>query len=297
MQLSLIYPCPLINNHFNHSFYMLTIKHFCYLGIFLLAPYFLVAQTGTPKKKIKVFLLGTFHFHNPGLDLAKTKDTDILSAKSQQEIQEVVTIIAKQAPSKIFFEAPVKYQPKMDSLFKVYMNGGLQDDKDEVTQIGFRLMKQLGIKQSYCVDANGNFPADSLIKTWETSGQQAYLDAFMKVIRSYEKESNEQIANNMSIKKRLYLMNTQIARQKDLAFYSAPMVMKAGQQDNFIGADLTSEWYKRNIRIYSNIMRQIQPTDTCIFIMFGASHIPILEHLFALQAEEFELIDVAKLLR
>lgn len=276
---------------------MHTIKYFCFLAIFLFIPYGLSAQTSTSKKKIKVFLLGTFHFHNPGLDLAKTKDTDILSAKSQKEIQEIVTIIAKQTPSKIFFEASLKYQPKMDSLFNVYMNGGLQNDKDEITQIGFRLMKQLGVKQAYSVDANGNFPADSLMKTWEISGQQDYLGAFMKVIQSYEKETNEQIASNMSIKKRLYLMNTQESRLKNLAFYSTPIVMKAGQQGNFIGADLTSEWYKRNIRIYSNIIRQVQPTDTCIFVMFGASHIPILEHLFALQTDDFEIIDVAKLLR
>jgi hypothetical protein len=263
-----------------------------FIGLFL--PLCMQAQT---KKKTKVVLLGVFHFHNPGLDLAKTKDTDILSAKCQQEIQDVVNIIAKTKPNKIFFEAPISYQKKMDSLYKSYLAGGLKDNKDETMQVGFRLMKQLGLSKSYCVDANGEFPADSLMATWQANGQQAYLDEFMAAIKGYEIETNKQIASGMSIKERLRLINETTARQKDLALYSAISVMKAGKQGNFIGADLATEWYKRNIRIYSNILRELESNDDTIFILFGSGHQAILEHLFSLHSEEFEVINVAKLLK
>jgi hypothetical protein len=262
--------------------------------IVLFLPLCIQAQT---KKKTKVFLLGVFHFHNPGLDLAKTKDTDILSPKCQQEIQDVVNIIANTKPNKIFFEAPISYQKKMDSLYKSYLAGGLKGDKDETTQVGFRLMKQLGLNKSYCVDANGEFPADSLMATWQANGQQAYFDEFMAVIKGYETETNKQIASGMSIKERLRLMNETAEREKNLAFYSATPVMKAGEKGNFIGADLATEWYKRNIRIYSNILRELDSNDDTIFIIFGASHQSILEHLFLLHPEEFEVINVAKLLK
>lgn len=262
------------------------------IGLFL--PLCVQAQA---KKKTKVFLLGVFHFHNPGLDLVKTKDTDILSPKCQEEIQDVVNIIAKTKPNKIFFEASLSYQKKMDSLYKSYLAGGLKDDKDETTQVGFRLMKQLGLNKSYCVDANGEFPADSLMATWQTNGQQTYFDEFMAVIKGYEIEANKQIASGMSIKERLRLINENSERQKDLAFYSGTSVMKAGKQGNFIGADLATEWYKRNIRIYSNILRELETNDETIFVMFGAGHQAILEHLFSLHSEEFELINVAKLLK
>jgi hypothetical protein len=254
------------------------------------------AQTPSKKIKTKVFLLGVFHFNNPGLDLAKTKDTDILSSKSQAEIQSVVDIIAATRPEKIFFEAPLSYQNKMDSLYKTYLNGGLKSEKDETYQIGFRLMKKVGIKKSYCVDASGEFPADSLIKTWQVTGQQASFDSFMAFIKKMEDETNKRIENGLSIKERLRLDNTSEYKRMDMGMYSPKMMMTAGLKGNFIGADVTSEWYKRNIRIYSNILRELDGNEKCIFVMFGASHIPIIEHFFSLQ-DDYKLIDVASLLK
>lgn len=249
------------------------------------------------KAKTKVFLLGVFHFNNPGLDLAKTKDTDILSEKSQLEIQDIVDIIARTKPEKVFLEGEPSYQPKMDSLYSVFLNGGLKKNKDESTQIGFRLMKQLGIKNAYCVDASMPFSADSLINTWKMSNQNAYFDSFMAIIKGFETQANSEIESGMSIKQRLHNRNTQESRNADLATYTFAGSMKAGKKDNFIGADVASEWYSRNIRIYSNILRELDGNEKSIFIMFGSSHQCILNQLFALHPEEFELIDVPDLLK
>lgn len=249
------------------------------------------------KSKTKVFLLGVFHFDNPGMDLVKTKDTDILSAKSQKEIQEIVDIIANTNPQKVFLERMAANQPKVDSLYTVYLNGGLQKKKGEDVQIGFRLMKQLKLNKAYCVDEDGDFPADSLMKTWELSNQKAYLDEFMAETKKIEAETNHEIETGMSIKERLHNKNTGDYRRWDLGWYSAKSMMKAGKKGNFIGADLTSEWYKRNIRIYSNIIRELDGNETSIFIMFGASHQAILAQLFALYPDDFDLIDVAAALK
>ncbi len=273
-------------------------KTIIFLAMTACLPFSVYAQpTKVVKKtKIKVMLLGVYHFHNPGLDLVKTKDTDILSVKCQQEIRNIVDILAKYKPNKVFFETHPSNQQKMDSLYNVYLDKG-SNDKNEITQIGFRLMKQIGLKKSYCVDANGSFPADSLIKTWQTNNQKAYFDEFMAEIKSIETEMNRQISENMSIKKRLQLVNEKSHRMMAFSFYSKSIIMKAGQKGNFIGADLAHEWYKRNIRIYSNIIRELEDTDNTIFVMFGASHQSVLEHLFALHQEDFEIIDMAKLLR
>lgn len=254
-----------------------------------------IREANTPKTK--VFLLGVFHFENPGLDLAKTKNTDVFSTKSQREIQEIVDIIAKTKPQKVFMEGRANYQPKMDSLYKVYCNNGLPKGQSEDIQIGFRLMKKLNLNKAYYVDEDGDFPSDSLMKTWELSNQKAYLDEFMRVIKSFETKANEEIDAGMSIKQRLYGINTSDIRRVDLGLYSSKAVLKAGKKGNFIGADLASEWYKRNIRIYSNILRELDGEETCIFVMFGASHQSILAHLFALHPEDFELIDVGAFLK
>lgn len=275
---------------------LLTMKLFFSLSFLFLSGFISHSQSASsPTKKTKVILLGVFHFNNPGLDLAKYKDTDILSAKSQKEIQFIVDAIAKLKPTKVFLEGNTNYQPKMDSLFAKFLNGKLLSDKDETVQIGFRLMKQLNINKSYCVDAAGDLPADSLIKTWQMSGQQNYFEEFMSEIKKVEKEDSKNIEAGVSIVDRVRQMNTPEYRKKDLSMYSSGMMMKAGKPENFIGADVATAWYQRNIRIYSNVVRELSGDEECIFIMFGASHIPIIEHLFSLK-DEFTIVNVPLLL-
>ena len=52
---------------------------------------FLVVATGhTQQKKTQVLLLGSFHFDNPGLDVAKFENANIMSPQRQKEVLEVV---------------------------------------------------------------------------------------------------------------------------------------------------------------------------------------------------------------
>jgi hypothetical protein len=259
---------------------------------------FSVIAQNRVKAKTKVFLLGVFHFDNPGIDFSKKKDTDILSVKSQREIQDIVNIIARTKPEKIFLEREPAYQPEVDSLYSIFLNEGLKNDKGEDTQIGFRLMKKLEIKKAYCIDNKQiPFSGDSLINSWKMSKQDNYFDDFMADIKGFETRVNSEIESGMSIKKRLHNVNTQESRNADLATYTFVGAMKAGKKGNFIGADVASEWYSRNIRIYSNILRELDGNEKSIFVMFGSSHQSVLSHLFALHPDEFELIDVPKLLK
>ena len=52
----------------------------------------------------EVLLIGTFHYNNPGADVAKTKSFDILNQNSQQELKHISTKIAEYKPNKIFVE-------------------------------------------------------------------------------------------------------------------------------------------------------------------------------------------------
>jgi hypothetical protein len=53
-----------------------------------------------PQKEM--LLIGTFHYNNPGADVAKTKSFDILSEKSQLELEEISSSIRKYNPTKVF---------------------------------------------------------------------------------------------------------------------------------------------------------------------------------------------------
>ncbi len=84
-------------------------------------------------------------------------------------------------------------------------------------------------------------------------------------------------------------------RNLDLGFYTN-LLTKAGDKDNFIGADVATQWYRRNINMFSLIQKSITEKDQKIMILLGASHIAVLEKLFELNPEYsiVELKDVLK---
>lgn len=68
----------------------------CFL-LFLFACGTAVAQT---QSKAQVMFLGVYHFNNPNQDVVKSNFPDHLSEKKQQEIAEVLDLLAKFKPTK-----------------------------------------------------------------------------------------------------------------------------------------------------------------------------------------------------
>src|SRR5690606_25934456 len=53
---------------------------------------------------------------------------------------------------------------------------------------------------------------------------------------------------------------------------------------DYAGADMTGNWYHRNIRIYANILRSCEPGDR-LLLLIGAGHIAPLLHFFETSGE------------
>ena len=53
---------------------------------------------------------------------------------------------------------------------------------------------------------------------------------------------------------------------------------RVGAGDTYVGADLVSAWYGRNIRIFANLQRLAEPGDR-ILVIYGAGHAAILREL------------------
>ena len=91
----------------------------------------------------QALLMGTFHYHNPGADVAKTKAFDVLSMGSQEQLDSLTKLIRDFNPSKIFVEWSFKEQSELDSLYDLYRQGiyfdnpGLSDfyRKNEIFQL------------------------------------------------------------------------------------------------------------------------------------------------------------------
>ena len=54
-----------------------------------------------------------------------------------------------------------------------------------------------------------------------------------------------------------------------------------GEPGDWAGADLIADWYRRNIRIYSNVVRLIDSPNDRILVIYGAGHLGWLRQQFA----------------
>jgi hypothetical protein len=55
-----------------------------------------------------------------------------------------------------------------------------------------------------------------------------------------------------------------------------------GEEHNYAGANVLTEWYQRNIRIHTHLVNVVEPHDR-VLVVFGAGHLGLLRQ--AVQAD------------
>ena len=107
------------------------------------------------KQMPKILLVGTFHFGYPGLDSHKTAEAyqiDISSPQKQEEVRELVDYLSRYQPTKILVERDADTEGLM-SQYREWQAGKADLRKEEIDQVGFRLMDRFELDTLYGVDA------------------------------------------------------------------------------------------------------------------------------------------------
>lgn len=267
-----------------------TLLTFVFIGFYSIC----LSQTRSlqPKQKIKILLLGTYHFANPDLDKFNVKVDDYLSDTRQKEILDLNNSLSRFSPQKIFIESGVKWQADADSFFAQYKQGKVDINQKamvaEKFQIGLKLAKQLNNEHIYSVDAPGDWFESKVKKYADSVGMTSYSN-FEKTTKTYVDSLNVYFKNHTVKQNLFYINNPELQLTKNHFIYNY-IFPRVGAGDNYIGADLAGEWYKRNLRIYGNILNNVSPTDKALLVVFGFGHIHILRQLFN-DNPDFEVID------
>ncbi len=77
----------------------------------------------------------------------------------------------------------------------------------------------------------------------------------------------------------LLYMNSDARVAKDVGFYF--VAARFGEPGDYAGPDLLTEWYRRNIRIYNNVMKLVATPEDRILVVFGSGHLGWLRQDFA----------------
>lgn len=215
----------------------------------------------------KIMILGTYHFANPGLDVAQFETADILTDSKQQEVRQVVKSLAKFKPTKIAVERRRTKQEQIDSLYLAYLNRNHELGRGEDEQLGFRIAAQFEHSTIYAIDHPGKFPMNNVLE-YAKQHNPDFIEYFQQFIAKVETQ--------MDSVQKVATVGEILRRENDPeriawghGFYMKTVGVGAG--DSYVGADLLSAWYERNIRIFANLKTITKPGDR-IIVIFGAGH-------------------------
>jgi hypothetical protein len=250
--------------------------------------------TSAQIKKKQILLIGTFHFENPGLDVAKVNTFNVMSDKSQKELENITDKIKKFGPDKIFVEWNYEKQDKLDKFFAKNTDSLLHKNADERVQLALRSAKKLGHTKLFAIDYHTSFPYDSLTKGMKEANQLDLIKKDEEDMKDYEKSANQKIAK-YSLTELLTDCNTKEWTENSIQWY-LETANKAGIKDNFVGAYLVSEWYRRNLYMYSLIQKMTESKDDKIMVLLGAGHTAMLREFIA-HDPTFEIVELATVLK
>jgi hypothetical protein len=234
------------------------------------------AEGPAARARAEVLVLGVYHMANPGRDVVNMRADDVLAPKRQAEIAEVVAVLKTFRPTKVAVEAGFD-NDAVAKRYGDYLVGKHELTRNETEQIGFRLAKELGHKAVYPVDADGEFPFPRLVDYAKARGRTKEFDALMGEIGDRVKATNAYLASHTVLETLLY-MNSDDRVAEDVGFYYRQAHL--GEPWDWAGADLVSDWFRRNMRIYSNVVRLADAPNERVLVIFGAGHLGWLRHDF-----------------
>src|SRR5271166_267787 len=221
--------------------------------------------TGKPQ----IMVLGTYHMANRGRDLYNMQVDDVRAPKRQQELAQLTEVLAKYQPTKIAIEADPDSK-SVPAAFQDYLAGKHDLSQDETEQIGFRLAKRLGHKELYPVNVEGEFPQQRLVNYAKAKDRSPELEKVLSSVGQSVAQEDAYLKSHTVLESLLY-MNSPDSVAAENSFYM--QVARFGEAGDYAGPDLLADWYARNIRIHSNILKLITSPRERILVVYGAGHL------------------------
>jgi Family of unknown function (DUF5694) len=268
------------------------------MKIFLLPLFFFSIAAGaqTFNEKIKVILLGTFHYGATS-DRNSTNFADLYTEKRQKELDSIATALNKFGVNKFFLETAFNRQGKQDTLYNLYAGNKLTDSveaRDERVQIAFRTAVKNGAVL-VAADYRQELPYDKM-DAYETAHKNDTVNTYPFFDVAYPFTVKQSKLAESSLLKYYVQMNNAYNRQRilyDYLHYS----LAYGKDADFVGSNFTSSWYDRNLKIFNNILRNIDiKKDKVIVVLFGSSHTAVLHQFFS-NHPYFEIVPLENVLQ
>lgn len=269
----------------------------------------------TNHKKIKIVLLGTFHF-NQSLDSLSKLQSNLFTTKRQNELNDIINNLSAQKPDKIFLEFTESDQSYYDSIYNDFLIGiepqRLRTRANEIFQLGMKTAKKLGHKKVFGMNYQPEELRDSIFKP-KNNVDVAMRDLynaignfndstrtnskFYDLPYPYKLPKQDSLLQKSTLSQFLLFLNSKRKLQRD-EFVNWNYLYSVGTGTDMTITDYVGTfWYGANLRNYNNVLRNVDyEKDNCYLIVYGSSHIPILRYFFEMNPF-FEVVDLDEILK
>lgn len=250
------------------------------------------AQTPPATPSVEVMVLGTYHFHNPGLDRHNIDAESVLTPQRQQELDDLAATLATFRPTHVMVEMEAPAPDYQVPAFTQFTRRDLRQDPNEIVQIGFRLADRIGLAAVQGIDVQARegeedyFPMDRVRAAAAASGQSAILETGDADVAAWAKRFSAS-QRHRSIADLLMEMNGPHFPGGQQMY---DRLIPIANGEDLAGAHLNARWYARNIRIFAKLAQITRPGDRVV-VVYGAGHAAWLRH-FARSMHGYSDVDV-----
>lgn len=215
-----------------------------------------------------LFVLGTVHLDNPGRDVVNTTVDDVLAPGRQAQIGALVERLTAFRPTRIAVEWDHADQAGLDQRYRKVREGSLPLGRSEVDQIALRLASRLGLPRVDAIDWNEMPPGreeDFDFLAWaEGHGAAARVAALRKPAPQGAASDR---ADLMAWLKRVNAPEELARSHRQYFDY-----LLLGDGNAYPGANWVGNWFTRNLKILTQLVRLDAGPKDRILVVYGAGH-------------------------
>lgn len=242
-------------------------------------------------QKINVLNFATFHMaYTPDANKVKFDEND---KRSKDETFAVAKMLSEFNPTIICVERTPGETEDLNLDYSNYLKSNDYKTRygGEISLIAYQVGKLSGIVKIYCIDeqetAQYNYNIGNELKNQVDSlTSKNYMQS---INRDFER------SQELSTLNKLKEYNTKDFQDK-LININADILTYNSTKNNFEGADEASKFYRRNLRIFSNLNQIPVKSNERILIIMGAAHTAFLNE-FMERSPKYQLNDVSKYLK